>query len=61
MSNYCINCGSKGTLQAKETPEGQEAPFLEVGEFDGCNYSEEREVTILKCASCKHEMIDLAS
>ncbi len=59
--SYCINCGCYGQLQPKEKPEGQDSPFIEMGEFNGHEYSEEREVTILSCSSCKHEMIDLSS
>jgi purine nucleoside permease len=61
MSKFCINCGCKGTLKAKEVPDNHETPFLEIGEFDGSCFSDERAVTILICTDCDHEMIDLTN
>ena len=60
VGGFCTNCGFQGCLEDRPVPAGQDVPFLEMGEFDGDGYSEEREVTVQKCTKCTHEMIDLS-
>lgn len=62
MSNFCINCGHQGTLVPVDENPDHVSPMLERGEWDEASgqYSREQDVTILSCAFCQHEMIDLS-
>lgn len=60
-NKFCINCGKQHTLEVVVEPEEHCKPFLERGEYcpDENEHSDEQEVTVLKCSSCKQEQIAL--